>query len=391
MDRKKVAVIGGGASGIFAAIKAASNGHAVTIYEHTDSIGKKLLVTGNGKCNFTNLNMGEEYYHSSTDNGLISGVLLRFGLKETLDFFDKLGLYTKEKNGGIYPYTDTSRTVLNLLKTELKRLKVNIVCMKDIKELMPEGMVNGDDYDAVILAAGGLTAKNTGSDGSGMKLLKDMGCRMIKPYPALCPLPVKEDLSALKGVRCRAVLSLITDGRLKMSSRGELQPYEGGLSGICAFDLSGEAALAVREKKQVKVECDLFPETDDEGFGTHILSMKNRHPGIGIKDILTGMLNEKLINHILHPLDERKDSFINDLTGAVKHRTYEISDKITGDYSKAQVTGGGLCLSELNDDLSLKRFPKIRVCGEVLDVYGNCGGYNLQWAMSSGYVAGDIL
>ncbi len=390
MKRKRIAVIGGGVSGIAAAIRASQNGHEVTIYEHTDSPGKKLLITGNGKCNFSNRDAGLEHYHSSSDRGNIAGVFSRFPAEDTLAFFESLGLCIKEKDGRIYPVTDSSRTVLEILKLELKRLSVGLELKRDIKSLDPDGVIEGKRYDVLIVAAGGLTFKNTGSDGSGLKMLRDLGVDVIKPLPALTPVPVKEEVSSLKGVRCRARVSLFTDGSFVRDSVGELQPYERGMSGICAMDVSGQAARALYSGKKAEIECDLFPELSDEGLEEHLRGIMSDHPERNLKEVLCGLFAGKLINHILHPVDTRRDDFLKETVKRIKHLRFTVDENIVKDFDKAQVISGGVSFEEMGRDLELKRYPNIRVCGELLDVYGDCGGYNLQWAFSSGFTAGDI-
>ncbi|MBO4374149.1 MAG: aminoacetone oxidase family FAD-binding enzyme [Lachnospiraceae bacterium] len=387
---KKVAVMGGGASGIMASISAASKGNDVTLFDQKDRVGNKLLLTGNGKCNFTNTDIDESHYHSFSDEGQTGRVLKAFSKEDTMAFFYRLGLFTKEKNGGIYPYTDTSATVLSLLKAEMKRLGVKVVTGFRAEEIKDDLNINGESFDAMILALGGKSFPKTGSDGSGFSMLEKLGCRIIKVLPALTPVTVNEDLSGLKGVRCRAILSLFINGINVQTASGELQPYEEGLSGICAMDISGLAIRALDEKKDVYVLCDFMPDMDEKELEDYLIRMKDSFPERNANGLLAGLFAEKLVHYLIHPLDSRKDSFIRDVVDTVKHHRFEVSPKMCSDFSRAQVVSGGLSFSEVNEKLMLKAHEGIYVCGELLDIYGDCGGYNLQWAFSSGYVAGKL-
>jgi len=390
MEYKKVAVIGGGASGIAAAIKAAEKGNRVTIYEHTDSLGKKLLITGNGKCNFSNRDAGIFHYHSSTDKGQTAGVFSRFPFDETRLFLEKAGLYIREKEGRFYPYTDSSKTVLKVLKLELKSLGVEVLLNSHVSDLADDLCVGGRSFDRVILATGGCSFKNTGSDGSGLEILKKSGIRIIEPLPALTPLPLKEDVSDLKGVRCSARVTLFIDGKETASAKGELQPYEKGLSGICAMDLSGQAARALFEGKKAEAETDFFPECSEEDLKRRLEEGLKAHPRRGLKDIAGGLFTEKLVNFLFHPIDTRKPDHLDSFVNRIKHCRFTVSDEILKDFRMAQATSGGVSFEEVNGELELIKRPGIRLCGEILDIYGDCGGYNLQWALSSGFMAGDI-
>ncbi len=387
---KNTAVIGAGASGLMAAISAASAGNPVTIFEHTGQAGKKLLLTGNGKCNFTNTDINEGRFHSCTDDGHIRTVLDGFSTADTLDFFSSLGLLTKEKNGCIYPYTDMSATVLSLLKSRLEQLGVKIVYDLHVGEIRKPFVINGKSFDCVILATGGMSFPKTGSDGSGYDILKKLGCDIVKVLPALTPLTTAEDLSSLKGVRCRAALSLFVNEEKVQSSIGELQPYEEGLSGICAMDLSGLAIRALDEGEKVHIICDFMPDLSDDELEGYIQRMKEAFPERNMNGHLEGFMAPKLIRYLLHPLDSRKDSYIKDVIKTIKHHRFDMDTKMCRDLSRAQTVSGGLSFADVDMNLMLRKHPGIYVCGEVLDVYGDCGGFNLQWAISSGMLAGKL-
>ena len=397
---RSVAVIGAGASGIVAAIAAARCGASVSLFEHTDSIGSKIMITGNGKCNYTNEDIRPEHYHSGTDeDGLIASILERFGYEDCVGFFGSIGIVGKNRRGGIYPYTDTAESVRSALKLELKRLGVGIICgcrntcieraadgrIRIKNDLMPEGR----EFDSVILACGGKAARKTGSDGSGFEIARSLGVSTTDIFPALTPLPLKEDLSMLTGIRCEASLRLINEnGRVIESSSGELQPYDKGLSGICALDISGNACRRAGAGERVYVECDFYPGTDDEGFKRMMKGRREAFPERDLTGLLTGLFPRKLIRYFVHPIDTRKTDWIEDLTYSVKHHRYEINHDIIKDMSRAQTTAGGVAMSEIDDNCMLSRAENVYVTGEMLDADGICGGYNLHFAWATGYIAG---
>ncbi|MCR5650602.1 MAG: aminoacetone oxidase family FAD-binding enzyme [Lachnospiraceae bacterium] len=387
---KKTAVVGAGASGMMAAVTAASNGNPVTIFEHTLQPGKKLLLTGNGKCNFTNRDMSEAHFHSCSDDGHIGKVLKSFSADDTIEFFSHAGLFTKEKNGCVYPYTDMSATVLSVLRSEMDRLRIKVVCDHHIDEISDPFIIDGETFDCVILAAGGKTFPKTGSDGSGFDILKKLGCRIVKVLPALTSVSLSEDLSMLKGVRCRAALSLFINGEKVQDSSGELQPYDGGLSGICAMDLSGLAIRALDEGADVYILCDFMPDMDEEELKAYIKRMKEDFPERNVNGWFEGIFAPKLLKYLLHPLDSRKEDFVSSVVDTIKRHRFCPDTKMCADLSRAQTVSGGLSFSQVTPDLMLKDHPGIYVCGELLDVYGDCGGYNLQWAFSSGHTAGRL-
>ncbi len=392
--KKRIAVIGGGASGLSAALHAAFSGKEalITIYEHTDAPGKKLLITGNGKCNFSNQNLDPGYYHSSSGKGLIRESLKHFGKKEILEFFDRLGILYKEKRDGYYPYTDTAGTVRDAFLRQLKEEKIRVVTDCGDFKITPRKEKGfelfGEPYDAVLLCMGGMTSTKTGSDGSGYKLLKELGFPVIEPLPALTPLFTGEDLTALKGIRCEAALSLMIENKQVQASRGELQPFEGGLSGICALDLSGQAARALREGKDVKVFCDFAPAFSKEELPSLWKRQKSLHPERPMHEILSGMFHKKLVSFLIHDLDSRKPEFEECLSDRIKAMPFTVSKKLCSDFSRAQTVSGGLPLTEVTSSFETKKIPGLYVCGELLDCTGDCGGYNLHWAFLSGALAG---
>lgn len=388
MDKRKVAIIGAGASGMMAAVTAGTAGADVTIFEHGDSVGKKLLQTGNGKCNFTNVSMGSEFYHTSGDPRFIDKLINRFDNEDVIKFFSSLGVYTRNRKGGIYPYPETASAVNDVLKMELKRLGIDLVFNCHDIVLSDDLKISGEQFDSIIIAAGGCTAKNTGSDGSGYKMARSLGLSIVPVLPALTPLITFEELGCLTGIRCEASMKLISGDKTVSSSRGELQPYEKGLSGICALDLSSDACRLMHAGNKVYAEVDFFPDFDDDVFRQFIEYRIKSYPDRNINEIFTGIFHKKLTHFLLSGLDCRDNDFMDRLLISVKHHRFQLSEDMCNDYSRAQTVSGGISLDEFDENCMLKRHPGIYAAGEIMDVDGICGGYNLQWAWCSGHAAG---
>lgn len=385
----KVCVIGAGASGLASAIAAAESGAEVTVFEHKESAANKILITGNGKCNFTNMTMGADRFHSSTDDKWISGILERFDTKDCIAFFESLGIMHRVRKGGVYPYTDTAESVKSALLLEASRLGIRMVYNCGDISLSEGRIVNGKSCDRVILACGGKTAIKTGSDGSGYDILKKLGVRLTPLYPALAPLTVREDLSVLKGIRCDASLTLIDEeGREAAGSSGELQPFEKGLSGICAMDISSSACRILAQGKRAFVEVDFLPVLSEKELEEELKRRRERFPARKPSELLVGLFPKKLINYLVHPLDTREEGFFKKLAASVKHHRFELSDDMITDFSRAQTVAGGVPLSDVDENCMLKKHKGIYVAGELLDADGVCGGYNLHFAFATGYTAG---
>lgn len=400
---KKVFVIGAGASGLFAAITAARNGAAVTILEGMEKPGKKLLTTGNGKCNLTNTDMSDPNVYRSSNPEFVRQVLEQFNVSDTLAFFEDLGLLLKDRGGYIYPYVEQASAVLDLLLMEVKRLSIKLKCMEKVKRLyQAQGTwqieTAGWTYtaDAVILSAGSKAAPVTGSDGSGYCLAEMAGHRIIPPLPALVPLKVKGDwFKSLAGVRSAASLTLYVDQTPIMSETGELQWTDYGISGIVVFQLSRYAVRALSENKSVHVVVDLMPDFQTEEL-IHLLQNRCiRNPNRTIEESLTGILNKKIITVMLKQTKIKNTKPGNTVTAdEIKALAECMKNNTAGiigyrDFSQAQVCSGGVSVSEAdNASLESRIAPGLFFAGEILDIDGACGGYNLQWAWSSGYAAG---
>lgn len=410
--KRKVIVIGGGASGMAAAIWAARTGAAVTVLEHTDRIGKKILSTGNGRCNLTNAFMAEECYRSEQPEFPFQ-ILEKFGTEDTIRWFSEMGLEVKDRQGYYYPLSDQASAVLDVLRMSLNEHQVTVLCgftPVSVKKSKTGWLVAGlEKYadtgkarnvqiegDAVILAAGGKAAPNTGSDGSGYELAKMLGHWIIRPLPALVQLRCQGNYyKQLSGIRTDAELTLYIDRKSVVRERGELQLTDYGLSGIPTFQISRYASRALDEKKNVTVSVDFFPEVSEAGTKKLLEERAARFPDRLCEDFLTGLLNKKLAAVLLklsgirppEPCRKLTKGHLEALAGHMKR--YQALVLSVNPFANAQVCCGGVDTREINPETMESRIQKnLYIAGELLDVDGICGGYNLQWAWASGYVAG---
>ena len=317
-------------------------------------------------------------------------------------FFNGLGLLLTEKNGGIYPHSEQASSVLDALRFEAESIGINVICDSNAKSIVKsdKGFIvetenQKDSFDKVILATGGKAAPKTGSDGSGYALAKSLGHRISKTFPALTGIRCEGDFwNISSGVRCAAALLIERDETGYGMSYGELQFTDYGISGIPVFQISRMVASLLEENKQVSIDIDLFPEVDEETlyneFAARIMLLQDRN----IHQILSGFVNKKLVTLILKLSGISQDAYfsegcpeLNKIISALKH--FRVKAKGVNSYDQAQCTAGGVPLSEINGFFESRICKGLYFCGELLDVDGLCGGYNLQWAWTSGHIAGE--
>ncbi len=407
---RKIAVVGGGAAGMMAAIQAAYAGACVTVYERNDRVGRKILSTGNGKCNFSNEIMDTDCYYGS-GAARLDEIYERFGVTETKEFFRKLGMRIKDKNGYLYPASEQAATVLDMLRYEMERLGIRL-CTKckviGVRSVTKKGgvtrlVVETDPttrrsqeedapqrYDAVILACGGKAAPKTGSDGGGLAIAGQLGHRIVPTVPALTALRCGETFwKQVAGVRCEACLTLYVGGTAVSTVHGELQLTEYGISGIPVFQFSRIAAYALRENQCVTVGIDYIPI--DSAFWEQ---RWDRQKEQNMEQFVTGIVNKKvgLLLLKLAGIGETETACKIALPRRKKLEALFHAHKVTvlgtNSFDQAQVCAGGVDFEEVTADLQSVRVPGLFMAGEMLDIDGICGGYNLQWAWSSGAVAG---
>ena len=405
---RKVAVVGGGAAGMMAAVQAAYAGARVTVYERNDRVGKKILSTGNGKCNFSNEDMRAACYYGS-GAGYVDGFYKQFGVAETKTFFRELGMRIKDRNGYLYPASEQAATVLDVLRYEMERLGIEICAGCRVTGIDGPGnpgyrltletetaAYKKRTYDAVILACGGRAAPKTGSDGTGLAMAKRLGHRIVPTVPALTALRCGETFwKQVAGVRCEARLMLYIDGNAVSSVQGELQLTDYGISGIPVFQFSRIAAYALQEGRPVTVKIDLMPDHGaadiQEAFWVRRWERQKRQ---SMEQFVTGTVNKKVGMLLLKLAGIRETETVCEIEGARRRKleqlfhAFEVTVKGTNSFEQAQVCAGGVDFAEVTDRLESVRRPGLFFAGEMLDIDGICGGYNLQWAWSSGAVAG---
>ena len=482
--RKRVIIIGGGAAGSMTALTAAQNGADVLLLEQNEIIGRKILSTGNGRCNFTNRFQDPSCYRSD-NSGFAWKSIGKFSEPETTSFFKNLGIYPKDKNGYLYPWSEQASAVREALESALKLAKIRIHTGVRVFGIIPKkngfqisfskdgkkGMISGE---AVILAAGSKAAAKLGSDGSGYDLAKMLGHKLVPVVPALVQLRCREKLyRQVAGVRTHGKVTVFIDGTETASDIGELQLTDYGISGIPVFQISRYAARGLYEKKEVFAELDFMPDFGDVEFLQMLKERKIRLDGLVMEQYFNGLFHKKLAGALLkrigisgtmpvHDLSEenlerlclyekkevfaeldfmpdfgdveflqmlkerkiRLDGLVMEqyfnglfhkkLAGALLKRigisgtmpVHDLSEENlerlcrickhfrtyidkTNPFEQAQICAGGVDTSEIDPDTMESKLVKgLYFAGEILDVDGICGGYNLQWAWTSGYLAG---
>lgn len=396
------AVVGGGAAGMMAALTAAGHGVNVILIEHTKRLGSKLLQTGNGKCNFTNLDMGKEHFQNE-DREFVGKVLESFQVSDTLEFFKKIGIYSRQRGGYVYPNSETAASLQDALRAEVERSGVIVYTECQVERIKRErggfvletnqGRINAD---TLILATGSKAAPKTGSDGSGYILAKSLSHSIIKPLPALVQLTSdNRQCKAMAGVRSTGRVTIYADGKKLAEDLGEIQYTEYGISGIPVFQVSRYAVKAKDRKKEVLAVVDMLPEFSEEELREDIRKRLEKEGNKDIVSFFAGLLNKKLVQGVVKSVGadmnmtagQAGEKKLCRLVQEMKEYSFDITGSRSYEY--AQVCQGGVKLSEVNPETMESRLCRgLYFAGELLDVDGKCGGYNLQWAWSSGYLAG---
>lgn len=397
-----VAVIGGGAAGMMAAITSAREGARVTILEHKDRIGKKILSTGNGRCNFTNTYQTPACYRSD-NRDFAWNIIQKFNVEKTISFFKELGIYPKDRNGYLYPYSDQAAAILEVLQIEVAKLDICVMTEINVLDIQPvkKGIRITTDKktittDSVILACGSKAAPVTGSDGSGYQLAKLFGHRIVPVLPALVQLRCAEKFyKSISGVRVQGTVEIYADDIFLASDTGEIQLTNYGISGIPVFQVSRYAAKALYKKQSVTAVLNFMPDMNKEEFLLFLQERITLCPYKTLDEFFTGVFPKKLCELWIRLSRLPKEMRVSDLSGEqleklvllIQHLRTHITE--TNSFEQAQICCGGVDTTEINPDtLESNYVPGIYFAGELLDVDGICGGYNLQWAWSSGFVAG---
>lgn len=399
----KIGVIGGGAAGMTAAIAAAGCGAETVILERNDRVGKKLLATGNGRCNLSNLSFSASCYHSE-DPVRAFALASRFPPQRTVRFFEGLGVRLKEKDGALYPACGQAGAVLDALRYELDARGVTVRCGETVSRIVPEKaggfrvetQAGVRRFDRVIVTCGGMAAPKTGSDGSGLRMLEALGLRTVPQVPALVQLRCRGGFfRGLAGIRCDAAVTLQTDGVEAASERGEVQMTDYGISGIPVFQLSRHAAYALRDGKRVTARLDLLPDLPRERVpqwvGARCAQLRRRTA----EAFVSGTVHKKWGLFFLKEAGIRPQDAAEATDRAkwealfLRMKAFPVTVEDTNSFENAQVCAGGVALGEVTDRLEAAAVPGLYLAGEILDVDGRCGGYNLQWAWASGTLAGE--
>ncbi len=385
-----------------AAISAARFGADVTIIEHMDRIGKKILSTGNGKCNYTNRRQGLRYYRGENP-AFVLPVFQQFGFQETVSFFKEIGIYPKERDGYFYPASGQAASVLETLRMELRRLSVEILTncrisaiKKGKKSFLIKTAQGTLQADCCIFACGGRAFPKSGSDGSAFPLIQGFGHSFSELVPALVQLKASQSFfKSIAGIRGDIFVQLYIDGKLVCEDRGEVQLTEYGISGIPVFQVSRYAAKALKHKKKVQAVLDFVPWLSEKQLISELLFRFSAANEKTSEEALIGLFPKKIIPVFLketgislhQQASQVPRKLLHGLCDYIKHVSVDITD--TKGFDSAQISAGGVRTAELDaDTLESQLVSGLYFAGEVIDIDGMCGGYNLQWAWSSGYVAG---
>ncbi len=394
-----IGIIGAGASGMAAALAASEYEDVqVVLMERQARVGRKLAATGNGRCNLTNLHANEQGYHGD-EPSFASAALSRYDVKNTLDWFKNMGLYTvAEESGRVYPYSDQANSVVDVLRFALGRPNTRLLTgfeVARVKKLDTGFRVEGSEEtilcDKLIIACGGLAGTKLGGSMAGYKFLRSFGHKCTKLRPTLVQLKSSwSGCAALKGVRANCHAAIFHNGEMHLESTGELQFTEYGLSGPVMFEISRDACQGNGEWI---CRLDFLPDVDLDSLKAELIRRKST--GWNAEDLLTGILHNRLGRVLtqsvgikgLWKIADLNEDEINAVCNGVKCFDVALTEPMGMD--AAQVTAGGIVTSEFDPQTMESRLvPGLYACGEVLDVDGDCGGYNLQWAWSSGRLAG---
>lgn len=411
-------IVGGGASGLFAALEAGQAGLSVLLLEHNDTFGRKLSITGNGKCNFTNLYQARSCYRGS-DPAASYEIVKRFPPSEIMSFFKKIGIESHERSGRdfdelgrkyIYPASESAEDFVNAILISLSETRVKMKTRINVLDFSREYDTERGDYISVvtglsedenrysyfgkylILATGGLAAPETGCSGNVNVILHKKGVKQVKFREALTRINVKEDIKKLAGIRIVGDLKLIGALGVRAHEKGEIQFGSNSVSGIPAMDLSTFA------EEGDNLSIDLFPEMSEESVAGLLYTRREMLKSRQSVTFFVGLLPQKMGPYVLDLFSLSHDTPSSDisdekLAGMAEFlKDMELLVTGRGNFGFAQTTSGGVLLSECTESLELKKIPGVYLAGEMLDTDGICGGYNLTWAFASAHAAvGDII
>ena len=399
----KIGIIGGGASGLMSAIMACNGKNEVTIYEKNNKCGKKILITGNGRCNYFNNDFTINHYNSNNID-ILENIINDDNKNIILDIFNSIGIVPRILNNYYYPISNQSSTIQQALITEAKLRGVKFIYDTEITNITYDNKfiihTNSNKYyaDKLVLATGSKSAPKTGSDGLGYKLAKEFGHSIITPLPSLVQLiGNKKYFKDWAGVRSDVRVTLYENDKYVKEVSGEIQLTDYGVSGICIFQLSSKIVRGLYNKNREVIEINFLPWLD-ENINSYFDKRSNLLKNRSILELLDGLLNYKLVNLILKKNKIDSNKLYSELTNLEKNKLFddlvkfklEIIDNKGFEFS--QVTSGGIPLDEINiNTMESKKQKDLYIVGELLDVDGECGGYNLGFAWLSGILAGKDI
>lgn len=398
-----IITVGAGVAGLAAAISAKRNNRdlKIAILEAQSKAGKKILVTGNGRCNLTNTNVSKEFYHGSFD---VSKTINRFSAEKLINFFSTLGLVCDtETNGLVYPHSRQASAVLDVLLMEIKRLKIEIICDCKVELIRKKGeffniKTSNGEYTAkkAVMSCGGKAFPTAGGTGLGLDVIKNLGHKITPLFPALCPIQVKSDfMKSLKGIRAKAEVTLYDGDKAIKSEIGEVQFTDNALSGICVFNLT---TLLPKTKNPI-ISVNLTKDYSYIELLNLLYDRKKLFANEPLEEFFTGLFHKKIGTALLKIITNKaltesckklSDKELKALANLIQNWKFEC--KQCKDFSKAQVMLGGVNGNEVNGyTFESKVVKNLYICGEALDVCGDCGGFNLHFAFASGIITGENL
>lgn len=387
-----------------AALTAARLGHEVTLYERQARVGRKLMATGNGRCNLTNTGAGPSNYHGEAPD-FVRPALEAFPSEAALDFFRNLGLLAREEWGGrVYPLSNSANSVVDVLRQALDAAGVELIAGDRVRELKRGGSgysvttESGDkrSFDAVVVACGGLAGEKLGGGRDGYELLKALGHSRTALRPALVQITTEPMYPrSLKGIKADCALRVLSRGELLAASCGELLFTETGVSGPAAFDVS--RAVSEAGDAKLELEIDFLRDYTPAEVLAHLQNRAKTAPELPASELLTGSVHNRLGRMLIKYADIDAAKLLSGLSERELRavvsacKRFKLPVRGTEGFANAQVTAGGIRTSEFDPrTLESRLCPRLFACGEVLDIDGDCGGYNLQWAWASGALAGHL-
>ena len=398
---ERIIIIGGGPSGITTAIKAKRDGNEVIILERNNKPLKKLLMTGNGKCNYMNEIYGTKNYHSENID-LVDKFISTKNINKTKKFFNDLGIISKNKNNYIYPFSNQASSIEKALLDEAKNKGIKIVCNTLVKDIKKENGIftiktKDKKYECnkLVISSGSCAYPKTGSDGFGYSVLKEFNHTIIKPVPALVPLIGKGNyFKEWHGVRTDVTIELFEDNKFIEKEEGEIQLTDYGISGICTFQLSHIVSRGLLNNKKEEIHINFVPFIETL-ITPWMDNYAKKHQNKNLKELLEGFLNYKLVRVIIKQSNLKDNNFYLDLSNEKKLtlcknlRSFKVEIIDTKGYDYSQICNGGVKLTEINiDTMESSKVKNLYIVGELLDINGNCGGYNLSVCWISGILAG---